>query len=632
MKTMKKMILIALAIFAMLIPVKAQHVYFEEGFTNRWNSVNLSQAESRVGNILYWDISPFGNSQNDLAALFGYFPGGGLTNVPDRTNPYVRLASSWQKLNGNAYNWVVFDWFYDASLEATSTTVVGIQARIHPDSAWQMISETRGNEWEYYDGRISGELPEEFIAGQDSVQVAIYFKYATSENLQFLFYVDNFSFVSFNDLAGRPKASLSLIYPEVMAATSVIDMSLQNEGGVVIDKVKLGYTINNGSVQYQETTLNPSAQVFGGTSFRFNLEFINGLGSNDLRVWLTALNDTVLYAGEGDTVDFSIYMPDTADAIYPTKFLVEHFTASTCPPCKDMNEAMNPVYKELETAGKLIYVKYQMNFPGTGDPYYVAADAGVRAGFYKINAVPTILGNAVGISGYGYYSQYVTALRSRVNAFAETKSYFDISLDSAQISSNSNIYIKYRITPKVTAKLKVHTDIFEKLTTKNKRTNGESQFPHVTMKMFPNGNGNIVNFKKDSTYEFVYEHDMSKTFVEEMNDLELVVFIQSISSKEIYHAVQRTVIYDSTSVAANEARANILPIKVSPNPASEYVNIESPENACIFLYNNIGMPVYEGTIKAGVVKNLSIAKYATGIYVLKVVSDKGVATEKIIKN
>jgi hypothetical protein len=640
---MKKIIIATVAIFALLIPVKAKHVYFNDGFGNFLKSKNLSEADSKIDQILYRIASsPFAETLPDTAYIFGYFPNYGLNYVPDRVNTFTRIASSWQKLNGHQENWVAFDWKYEASNRPNKNIIIGIEARVHPDSAWTRISEIKG------DGggiafaaptsgsatgleRMTGKIPAEFISGKDSVQVAIYFNYSDNENLKFLFYFDNFLFVSYGDVTGQPRASVRINSPGVMLnPNDVIVAKVQNESDVVIKKVRLAYTVNGGVVKYQDTILPDSLNVLKKTSFRFNPEgLVTASGDNPVKVWIAGLNEMEFLTGEGgDTVDFSIHMPDSAEAIYPTKFLVEHFTGSTCNPCNSYNAQMNPCYKDLEEQGKIVYVKYQMDFPGAGDPYYVAADGGVRADYYKVSTIPSSFGNADKFNN-------AAELRTKVNSFVGTagaKSYFDVSLDFANISPiDSNIYVKYKIIPKITAELNVHTVVFEKITYWNRRTNGESSFPHVTMKMFPNGKGNIVNFKKDSVYEFIYEYDMSKTFMERIEDLELAVFIQRDKGGEILHATQRSVSHDSIPETANETYANVFPVKVSPNPASEYVNVKSPEDARVFLYSSTGIPVYEGIVKANIIKTISLATYAKGIYVLRVVSNKGVAVEKIIK-
>ena len=52
------------------------------------------------------------------------------------------------------------------------------------------------------------------------------------------------------------------------------------------------------------------------------------------------------------------------------KVLVEELTSSTCGPCAQLNNLFNPWL--ANNAEKVTVIKYQMNWPGTGDPYYTA--------------------------------------------------------------------------------------------------------------------------------------------------------------------------------------------------------------------------------------------------------------------
>jgi len=75
----------------------------------------------------------------------------------------------------------------------------------------------------------------------------------------------------------------------------------------------------------------------------------------------------------------------------------------------------------------------------------------------------------------------------------------------------------------------------EKHTTGNTGNNLETDFYHVMMKMVPDGNGTPVQISRYGVQHFTFEYDMTSTFVEEMSDLEVVVFIQDKTGKKIYN-------------------------------------------------------------------------------------------------
>ena len=48
--------------------------------------------------------------------------------------------------------------------------------------------------------------------------------------------------------------------------------------------------------------------------------------------------------------------------------MIEHFSASTCVPCVNVNNLMLQLTQN--NPGKFTYTKYPEQFPGSGDPYY----------------------------------------------------------------------------------------------------------------------------------------------------------------------------------------------------------------------------------------------------------------------
>jgi hypothetical protein len=56
------------------------------------------------------------------------------------------------------------------------------------------------------------------------------------------------------------------------------------------------------------------------------------------------------------------------------------------------------------------------------------------------------------------------------------------------------------------------------------------------MKMLPDDQGTQVNFVVGEEQHFEFEYDMASTHVEEMNDLEVAVWVQNHATKEIYNS------------------------------------------------------------------------------------------------
>lgn len=68
--------------------------------------------------------------------------------------------------------------------------------------------------------------------------------------------------------------------------------------------------------------------------------------------------------------------------------------------------------------------------------------------------------------------------------------------------------------------------VCEKTTHNNVGNNGETSFHHVMMKMLPNAQGTTLSLKAGELHSLDFEQNMGNTHVEEMDDLEVAVWIQ----------------------------------------------------------------------------------------------------------
>jgi hypothetical protein len=82
----------------------------------------------------------------------------------------------------------------------------------------------------------------------------------------------------------------------------------------------------------------------------------------------------------------------------------------------------------------------------------------------------------------------------------------------------------------------VFVSVNEKVTTGNVGTNGETSFHHVFMKMMPNGQGSPIAFTATELQRLEFTQNMGATFVEEMSDLEVSIWVQNYGSKYVYNS------------------------------------------------------------------------------------------------
>lgn len=204
----------------------------------------------------------------------------------------------------------------------------------------------------------------------------------------------------------------------------------------------------------------------------------------------------------------------------------EEFASSTCGPCASFNSTFNPWC--LSHADNITLLKYPMNWPGSGDPYY-SEDGLIRRTFYGVNAVPDLYGNG---------SKIATNINAVNNFYGNASSWpaflsidGNFSVTGTNISINANI-LPLQDFPPVT----LHVAVFEQTTTGNATSNGETEFHNIVMKMVPDALGTIIDLNNMEIYHFSQTVSLSGTNVEDYNDLGVVFFIQDTSSKEIYQS------------------------------------------------------------------------------------------------
>ncbi len=173
--------------------------------------------------------------------------------------------------------------------------------------------------------------------------------------------------------------------------------------------------------------------------------------------------------------------------LIPRKPLFEVFTSSTCPPCKPGNATLHSII-DTKDSTEFNVLKFQQDFPGTGDPY--ATDELVaRRGYYGINSIPRM---EIDGEWDGNANSFTEALYGQAVA---TQSFIDLKGTFFPDTTKKEISVSLDIKPLTklfTGEFRVHYAVVERTTTKNKKTNGETHFDQVVKKMLPNQNGTLL--------------------------------------------------------------------------------------------------------------------------------------------
>ena len=310
--------------------------------------------------------------------------------------------------------------------------------------------------------------------------------------------------------------------------------------------------------------------------------------------------------------------------------LIEHFSSSTCINCVTADTTLLELTHDNE--GKYTYVKYPWNYPGFGDPYYIE-ECNVRGAYYGVIGVPTIIFDGTTTTKEPKQSHFDN--RYAVPSYIKIVGGFEIE--------DKNITVKANITPYIDiTNVKVFMTVNEKTTFENTRPdslggNGLKEFHHVLMCMLTGSEGidTSLYVGQKQQYEFVY--DMSSTNVEEMEDLEVAVWVQSYDSKEVHNSATLTAGFkDDTEDEEDEDNEYISELTSSlniyPNPTNDRLYIETEtEIEEIVVYDIYGRRQQLSAI-SGQPSVIDVADLKSGIYFIKINTEKGNIVKRIIKN
>jgi thiol-disulfide isomerase/thioredoxin len=335
----------------------------------------------------------------------------------------------------------------------------------------------------------------------------------------------------------------------------------------------------------------------------------------------------------------------------------EVFSSSTCPPCRPANEYLTPLFEEYE--GQIAVVKYQMSWPGTGDPYFTA-EANNRRSAYAVNSVPALFRNSV--------DRNPTSLTaSNIDTDLEDMVYMDIKLRYLIDTNNQSVRVRARIEALddfTDGGHRVMIPIIEHLTTKNKKSNGENAFHNVFKKMLPESNGELLIgeieqgavIEYDLTYTFQGEYRLpsnaldpinhsTEHSVEEFDDLHVVMFVQSLVDKAIYQGAIGEREYTEANMDREWDQERIWPVSVAefnsgkgfamyPNPTNGLVNIQTARGVSLLTTEVLdihGRSVYRSSNTNSSDATLDISGLAEGLYIVVVNTTEGTFKQRLLR-
>jgi hypothetical protein len=349
------------------------------------------------------------------------------------------------------------------------------------------------------------------------------------------------------DLAGVSVTTAA--YVNIGDAPFTISGEVRNAGLTTITSMDVNYTIDGGTAVTESLSgLNITAN--SNYSFNHSTKWNPAsTGSYQVKIYASNLNGGTDGNTSNDEASKAI---DVIDISVPRVTLNEVFTSSTCGPCVGGNQNLENIFGVDPSAGsnasKWTMVKYQADFPGSGDPYFTA-EGGIRRSYYSANSVPRLEidgqwddnpGGLVQADFDGYNAApaflNIDATYSVSGQTVNVDVTFDPIASTSTLSSSNLVY---------------HVAILEHETDQNTGTNGETYFNFVMKKMVPDANGSAigpftVNTKVTESVSYTFNgsyrlpnnagdeiNHATEHSVEEFDDLQVVVWVQNNDDKKV---------------------------------------------------------------------------------------------------
>lgn len=370
--------------------------------------------------------------------------------------------------------------------------------------------------------------------GQDDFQVCFYLD-GNMYNIDY-WYIDNV--LIFNPL----NLDLAIIglpgTPTYFGGPVPVKGTIMNVGQTQVTSAEIHWTTDNGMAH---STVLSGLSLDMQETYDFTCTDLMDaqIGSHQLGVFIHQVNGVQDDFQGNDTSYKAVYR---VSHVSDRKPLFEEFTSSTCAPCAGFNSGFVPWCEQNEE--DITLVKYQMNWPGNGDPYYTE-EGGVRRDFYGVGFVPDLYCNGANVP------TDMTAVQQAFD-FAITQPGL-MSMVASHTLNGHVINVQGAVLPfaNITG-CALYIVVMEKVTHNNASSNGETEFHHVMMKMIPDASGTSVNLSDRQTFTFDETMDLTGTFVEEWDDLIVGLFVQDLATKEVYQSIYSV----ENGTFDNESRLN----------------------------------------------------------------------------
>ena len=498
---------------------------------------------------------------------------------------------------------------------------------------WSIVLEETTNNIHIVDNRTGGYTGTALVSAGIQVNSSSAYSVALSPNLASLAQTDPtpadnsyYTFIPGTQPAFDLSATSITTNKYVSVGNTTITGVIKNIGTTTITSMTMNYKIDGGA---PVTAILSGLNISSLSSYNFThtVPWNATIGAHTVEVYATNLNGSNIDANTAN--DKTTKTINVLSEVVQRIPLFEVYTSSTCPPCKAGNENFHTIV-DTKPATDFVSVKFQQDFPGTGDPYATTETVNRRSSYYGITSIPRM---EIDGGWDGNANSFTTALYDAARALPAQ---YKLTGTYAQVGPSFTAKVKFSPLFNATG-AKVYVAILEKSTIKNIKSNGETIFYQVAKKMLPSELGTTLpnvavgnwdsltmNYTFNGNYRLATDGTAANHInmaiehaVEDFKNLYVVAWIQG-TDKQVYQAANLTSLYP---LGTTDFTATIKNVSVYPNPTSDEINIElnmkESDEILTSLVDMNGNMIETKSVKTTLGTNkitFNVSKLAQGIY------------------
>jgi len=218
--------------------------------------------------------------------------------------------------------------------------------------------------------------------------------------------------------------------------------------------------------------------------------------------------------------------------------LLEDFANVSCIPCVTSNRIIQSLLNVRYGYSKLVAIKYPTNFPSPNDPFYLAnpGDCSTRINYYNVYYAPTTQIDGI----LSPYSPDSLAVIAAIDQRLTKPLTFRMDVSSSIAGSQYNITVTAQVLNG--AGIDFSNCVLQTVVTETDiefanppGSNGETKFYDVMRVMLPSNAGESLS-GMSQTEEVTFQRQTSINPSWVVDNLNVVAFIQNVSTKEVYQA------------------------------------------------------------------------------------------------